>query len=67
MEQKSDDQILTIHQVAEVLQCSKTHVSNVLGGKVRGLPPLPHVAIGRRKLIRRQWLDAWMEAQKSRC
>lgn len=61
---KSD--ILTITEVAEVLRCSKAHVCNVLQGRVQGLPKLTHFSLGRRKLIRREWLDAWMEANKSK-
>jgi len=58
--------ILTITEVAEVLRCSKAHVCNVLQGRVHGLPKLTHFSLGRRKLIRREWLDAWMEANKSK-
>jgi excisionase family DNA binding protein len=59
--------ILTINQVAEILHCSKTHVSNVLNGKIADLPPLPHFSMGRRKLIRREWLDAWLETYRRGC
>jgi hypothetical protein len=58
-------EILTIHDVAEILRCSKTHVSNVINGKVAGVPKLTHLCMGRRKLIRRVWLDQWMETNKS--
>ena len=34
MQQQEPARILTINQVAEILQCSKAHVSNVLNGKV---------------------------------
>jgi len=60
-------EILTLHEVAEILRCSKTHVSNVINGKVAGVPRLTHLAMGRRKLIRRAWLDQWMAANKSQC
>ena len=59
---KSD--ILTITEVAEVLRCSKAHVCNVIQGRVQGLPKLTHFSLGRRKLVRREWLDAWMEQNK---
>ena len=61
-------EILTIHDVAEILRCSKTHVSNVINGKVAGVPQLTHLCMGRRKLIRRAWLEQWMEptSRKSR-
>jgi len=52
-----DDRILTISDVASLLRCSKTHVSHVLAGKITGLPSLTHMAMGRRKLVRREWLD----------
>ena len=41
-------EILTIREVAEVLRCSKAHVSNVLRGRVEGLPQLTHFSLGRR-------------------
>ena len=57
-------EILTIREVAEVLRCSKAHVCNVLHGRVHGLPKLTHFALGRRKLVRREWLETWMEQNK---
>ncbi len=63
-EAMSKSEILTIREVAEVLRCSKAHVSNVLRGRVGGLPKLTHFSLGRRKLVRREWLDTWMEQNK---
>jgi len=65
MQQQEPARILTINQVAEILQCSKAHVSNALNGKVANVPALPHFSLGRRKLIRREWLEAWLEEYKS--
>jgi len=59
-----DNHILTINDVAAILRCSKTHVSHVLAGKIPGIPRLTHIAMGRRKLFRRDWLDQWMESNK---
>jgi excisionase family DNA binding protein len=59
-----DTHVLTIDDVAAILRCSKTHVSNVLAGKVPGVLRLTHIAMGRRKLVRREWLDQWMETNK---
>src|SRR5262249_41236966 len=53
--------ILTMHEVAQLLRCSKAHLCNVLNGKVPSLPPLPCVSLGRRKLIRRAALEKWLE------
>ena len=65
----SQSRILTLAEAAEVLRCSKAHLSNVLNGHVASLPPLPQVCVGRRKLIRRDSLDEWLgtvEAQSNR-
>jgi Helix-turn-helix domain len=62
MEQTST--ILTVKDIAEILRCSKTHVGNVLNGKVPGIPRMAHLTMGRRKLVRKEWLDRWLEANK---
>src|SRR5690348_14325631 len=64
---RSDPTILTLKEVAQILRCSKAHVANVINGNVKGLPRLAHLAIGRRKLVRREWLNQWMESNKVRC
>jgi hypothetical protein len=53
--------MLTIGEAAGILRCSKAHLCNVLNGRVSTLPPLPHVLLGRRKLIRRVALEQWLE------
>ena len=60
----NDNSILTINDVAAILRCSKTHVSHVLAGRVAGVPKLTHFLMGRRKLVRREWLYQWMETNK---
>lgn len=62
-----DGEVLTLGDIARILRCSKAHVCNVINGKVPGVPRLPHLAVGRRKLVRREWLEEWMEAAKSEC
>ena len=57
---------LTVKEVADILRCSKAHALNVIRGRVRGLPKLPHLTFGRRKVIRKEWLDSWMEENKTR-
>ena len=57
--------ILTIREVADILRCSKTHAQNVIVGKVQGLPKLTHLSLGRRKVVRKEWLDQWMEENKT--
>lgn len=56
--------VLTIPEVACALRCSKAHVHNLINGKVRGAKPLPSVRMGRRRLIMRSSLEAWIEASE---
>jgi excisionase family DNA binding protein len=53
--------LLTLAEVAELLQCSKAHVGKAVAGRVPGCPPIPAVSLGRRKLVRRGTLLAWIE------
>jgi|SoiMethySBSTD1v2_1073268.scaffolds.fasta_scaffold1698612_3 hypothetical protein len=64
---RGSQKILTITEVAHELRCSKTHVSKMLNGKVAGLPKLNHVALGRRKLVRSEWLIEWIESNRVKC
>jgi hypothetical protein len=52
--------ILTLSEAATELRCSKAHLSNILCGKVSGLPTLPVMRVGRRVLIRYGALVKWM-------
>lgn len=54
-----DGGALTVSETAGKLKSSKSHVHNLIKGKVRGLPPLPAVHVGRRVLIPRAKFDAW--------
>ncbi len=54
--------IMTLQQAAAYLQISKAHLSNVINGKVPEVPPLRCFRVGRRILIRREWVDEWMES-----
>jgi len=57
--------ILTISEVAQVLRCSKAHVHKTLPGRIRGVPQLDHLSLGRRKLIPRDWFDQWLEESRT--
>lgn len=52
--------LLTLAQVAELLHVSKAHVSKVVAGQVNGCPAMPALRLGRRTLIRRRSLEAWI-------
>jgi excisionase family DNA binding protein len=53
--------LLSMSEVAQILGCSKAHVSNVVAGRVQGCNPLPALRLGRRTLIRRESLLSWIE------
>ena len=56
-----DFDLLTLSEVAALLHCSKAHVSKAVAGLIHGCPPIPAVPLGRRKLVRRKSLLAWIE------
>ena len=60
----TEKEILNVKEAARVLGCSPAHVSNMLNGKVEGVPPIPHVRAGRLRLIRRAALMRWFEEQE---
>jgi excisionase family DNA binding protein len=57
--------VLTLVEAAQTIRCSKAHLLNVIHGRVPNLPPLRHVKIGRRMLIRRESLERWLAAAES--
>lgn len=64
--QPMDRHVLTLPELARELRCSGTHVRNIIGGRIRGLPPLPVLRIGRRILMRRDALTAWLVSLEQR-
>lgn len=54
--------LLTLDDVAAILHCSKAHVANMVAGKVWDCPAIPAVHLGRRRLVRRASLEAWIAA-----
>lgn len=67
MKEDRTKEILTLREVAERLRCSKAHASKLLKGQVRGVPPLTHMEMGRRMVVRGEWLQEWLEAHKKQC
>jgi len=55
----TNDEIVTVSEVAKDLRCSKALIYRLIGGDVRGVPPLPAIRLGRRRLIRRSALEEW--------
>jgi len=60
---KSESPVLTLNQAAGYLQVSKAHLSNVINGKVPGVERLRFFRMGRRILIKREWIDQWLEVE----
>jgi hypothetical protein len=57
--------VLNLAEAAALVRCSRAHLSNIANGKVRGIPRLPTVRIGRRVLFRRESLDLWLQEVES--
>jgi predicted DNA-binding transcriptional regulator AlpA len=53
------DPVLTAKEVAEELRCSKSQVYRLMRGNVEGVPMLPHLALGRKKVVPRSVLEQW--------
>ena len=57
----SFDPILTAVEVAVDLRCSKSQVYRLMNGEVQGLTVLPHLSLGRKKVIPRSALERWKQ------
>jgi hypothetical protein len=53
VEHQEQHEILDVQGEVDFLHCSKSHVLNILNGKVPNVPRIPHVPAGRKKVIRR--------------
>jgi len=54
--------MLRLSEAATYLRVSKAHLSNVINGKVPGVPTLRTVRAGRCVLIKREWIEEWLES-----
>jgi hypothetical protein len=57
--------MLTVSEIAEELRCCKAQVHRLLGGKVSGVPRLPSIALGRKKVVRRSSLESWKQQNEA--
>jgi excisionase family DNA binding protein len=60
MNPTSISRVLNLGEAARFVRCSRSHLSNVIKGKVRDVPHLPSVRIGRRVLLRQESLEQWL-------
>ncbi len=51
--------VLTAKEVAQDLRCSKSQVYRLIKGDVEGVTVLPHIALGRKKVVLRSVLEDW--------
>ena len=51
---------LILPEAAKFLRISRSHLLNILKGKVAGVPLLPYSRVGRRLLFRRAALEQWL-------
>jgi len=57
--------VLNLAEAAALVRCSRAHLSNIINGKILGIPRLPAVRIGRRVLFRRESLELWLQQIES--
>jgi hypothetical protein len=57
--------LLTLAEVAKLLHCSKAHVCNAVAGRLPGCAPIPALHLGRRTLVRRASLLAWIDENEN--
>jgi hypothetical protein len=65
VESPSSPGVLNLFEASAYLRCSRAHLSNIVNGKVHGIPRLPTVRIGRRILFRRESLELWLQEVES--
>lgn len=57
-------EILNLREAAAFLGVSVAHMGHLCDGRVKGTPAIPHARAGRRRLILRSVLLAWVEEQE---
>lgn len=62
----SGDDLLTTEEAIRIVRVSKAHFSKASRGKIKRVPPLPCVQIGRRNLYRRRALETWIRSLEVR-
>jgi hypothetical protein len=62
VEETKPRDVLTAPEIAAELRCSKAHVCTLMNGRVRNVPKVTHVSLGRRRVVHRRWLEDWMNS-----
>jgi len=66
-EAKRAGKLLTREEAMTRLRLKPAFFSKIVNGKVKGLPRLPAVVIGRRQLFRDESLDKWILEVEGQC
>jgi len=56
---------LTVDDVMAILKCSRTHVINLVHGRVNHALPLPAIRTGRLYRFRKASFERWMEQSEA--
>ncbi|MFN7545313.1 MAG: hypothetical protein ACK5TN_21250 [Acidobacteriota bacterium] len=59
---KNQTPVMTLKQAVAHLRISKAQRSNVINSKLPGVNPSRSFRIGRRILIKQEWVDDWRES-----
>lgn len=60
VERRDDSPPLSLNEAAKFLGISTTQILRLMKGRFDG-PVLRHARAGKRILIKRAWIDAWLE------
>jgi hypothetical protein len=58
------EEILTAAEIAAELRCSKPQVYRLMNGAIPGVPRLPCISLGRKKVVRRASFESWKRASE---
>jgi hypothetical protein len=58
--------LLDMKTVADRLNCSKGHVSKLINGKVKGMPALPFVGLGRKRSVVETTLNEYVRLSEGK-
>jgi hypothetical protein len=64
LENYARPEFLRAEDIALELRCSKPHVYKLMAGKVRNVPKLPVLEIGRCKRVRRSTFEQWKSSSE---
>ena len=59
MPSDESSRILIATEVAAELRCSKSQVYRLMHGQVEGVTTLPHLSLGRKKVVPRTVFEEW--------